>query len=787
MKKLFLRIKSWIKRVIKAITPGSNAMKGAAFGLFIVTASLWLLFNSLLVINLRDGWILILGLGLSILVVLAGFVARWLINGFNKLPKLFRLSLFMCIPLLVLLSNGPVIMITLLTLGILSGASILVLKLTGFNNLTIPRKIVTLLGLIIGFGGFITLGYFYSQVGFEVDPMENAALFDNPEIESIVASSPAEQGRFPVLTLTYGSGKDRHRTEFGEEVTIVTDSVNGVSFIDNWDGFSGWWRKKYWGFDAWSLPINGRVWYPEGEGPFPLVLVVHGNHGMQDYSDPGYDYLGELLASRGIILASVDENFINGSWSDLIGGSLSKENDARGWLLLEHLRVWHEWNSQEGHAFFNKIDTSRLALMGHSRGGEAVAHAAFFNKLPYYPDDASIAFDYNFNIQSIVAIAPVDGQYKPGDSRTEIEDVNYFVFHGSQDADVRSFMGAQQFERVSFTDSSYRFKSALYIYGANHGQFNTSWGNNDTGMPFTGALNLKQLLTKEDQEQVAKVYISAFLESTLNDKKEYLPLFLDARKGKDWLPNTIYLTEFEDSSLDLIADFEEDFDVSTVTKEGEVMTNNLTVWREEEIELKWQQKGSRALVIGWDYETENDSIESVADSLIASYTINLSNSYADSASVLVFSMTESTESSNPKSKGKWIRDENDNEEEESEVDEEDEDEDDGEDKKDEEEKADSPIDFTIQVTDSSGQILTFPLSSFSSLQREINVVIMKADFITGDNESEKIFQTFYFPLRELKQANPEFDPSMIQSVSFVFDRTTDGVVMIDEVGFMKKL
>ena len=88
-------------------------------------------------------------------------------------------------------------------------------------------------------------------------------------------------------------------------------------------------RKKYWGFDPKAFPINGRVWYPDGAGPFPLVLIVHGNHNMKDFSDPGYGYLGELLASRGFILASVDENFIN--------GGLRGENDGRGWLLLEHL------------------------------------------------------------------------------------------------------------------------------------------------------------------------------------------------------------------------------------------------------------------------------------------------------------------------------------------------------------------------------------------------------------------------------------------------------------------
>jgi hypothetical protein len=76
-------------------------------------------------------------------------------------------------------------------------------------------------------------------------------------------------------------------------------------------------RSRYWGFDVTNLPLNGRVWYPDGDGPFPLALIVHGNHFMMDYSDPGYDYLGQLLASRGIILVSVDQNFLNGSWTDI--------------------------------------------------------------------------------------------------------------------------------------------------------------------------------------------------------------------------------------------------------------------------------------------------------------------------------------------------------------------------------------------------------------------------------------------------------------------------------------
>ena len=39
--------------------------------------------------------------------------------------------------------------------------------------------------------------------------------------------------------------------------------------------------------------------------------------------------------------------------------------------------------------FHGKVDLDRIALIGHSRGGEAVAIAALFNRLPFYPDDGA--------------------------------------------------------------------------------------------------------------------------------------------------------------------------------------------------------------------------------------------------------------------------------------------------------------------------------------------------------------------------------------------------------------
>ena len=210
-------------------------------------------------------------------------------------------------------------------------------------------------------------------------------------------------------------------------------------------------------------------------------------------SDSGYAYLCELLASRGFIAVSIDETFLN------IGLFHEPPNQqaVRGWLLLEHLRVWHAWAKDPKNPLFGKVDLTRIALAGHSKGGEAAATAALFNKLAYYPDDANVRFNYGYAIRSVIAIAPVDGQYNPADQSRVLNDVNYLTLHGANDSDVSSFEGSRQYEHVHFSGSTPAFKSELYIYRANHSQFNTMWGPADVDTPAGWFLNLRPLLNAE--------------------------------------------------------------------------------------------------------------------------------------------------------------------------------------------------------------------------------------------------------------------------------------------------
>ena len=377
-------------------------------------------------------------------------------------------------------------------------------------------------------------------------------------------------------------------------------------------------RKDFWGFDLKKAPINGRVWCPDGAGPFPLVLIVHGNHDFRKFSDPGYAYLGELLASRGFIMTSVDENFING---------LSGENDARAWLLLKHLEAWKRFNETVDGPFYHRVDMTNIAVMGHSRGGEAAALAATFNRLKSYPDDFKQEFNFNFAIKSVVAIAPVDGQYKPTGQFTPLENVNYLLIHGSHDGDVSTAMGLRQYERLRFTDDQPWFKAVFFMYRANHGQWNTVWGNKDGGPRSGRSLDLRALIDPEAQRQFAKVVISGFLEATLHQKREYVPMFRDHRTAGAWLPKTMYTTRFQESGYHALAEFDGDIDLTTGSAPGVVLAgDSLSTWNENDVPFRGQSDTQRhnAVWLGWNNHIAGKDTAKMGKP--ASYTVTISDS-----------------------------------------------------------------------------------------------------------------------------------------------------------------
>ena len=595
--------------------------------------------------------------------------------------------------------------------------------------------------------------------------------------QRLEAPNPAGPGSHSVRRLYYGHGTDRRRAEFRDSITITTGTVDGTKLIST-SPENKRSRRDYWGFDFDSLPLNGRIWYPDGDGPFPLVLMVHGNHNMKDFSDPGYEYLGELLAGRGFIAVSVDENFLN--------GNLRGENDARGWMLLRHVEIWTAFNDSAGGPFHGKVDLENIGLIGHSRGGEAVAVAGLFNRLSHYPDDATLKFDFGFAIRALIAIAPIDGQYEPANRPTPLRDVNYLVIHGSHDGDVSAFSGLRQYQRITFGEGE-GFKSAIWMYRANHGQWNTVWGSTDGGPRSPRFLDLRGLVSEADQRQFAKVYLTAFLEATLKHRTEYRPMFTDHRTVGGWLPKTMYVTRFQDASFRPLADFSEDVDVTTGTAPGvRLEGDSLSTWKEAVVPLRWRDAdlGHNAVWLGWNNRIAGD--DTTQTGRPAAYAVSLPDSIrrawgvtGRSALILSLAPTEAVPSprkaAEDSAKGKNAKASGDTSVARTSPPA----------KRKAEAKDTIPLDLTIEGTDAQGHTARLRLGRYGTIRRPIEVNIYRRkgrDAQRLGRQSELVLQTFVIPLSDFADADAGFDAGQLSSIRLLFDRTKAGTVVVTDIG-----
>ena len=607
------------------------------------------------------------------------------------------------------------------------------------------------------------------------------------------APSPLEPGSLQVNSLYYGSGGDKNRAEYRDSLAFIAPRVDASKLVDL--GSSAKSRNDYWGFKPDSFPLNGRVWYPDGPGPHPLVLVAHGNHNMKDFSDPGYEYLGRHLASRGFILASLDMNFIN--------GGIRGENDARGWLFLKHLEAWKEFVDDPGNPLHGMVDWKNIGIMGHSRGGEAVGHAAAFNRLTHYPDDATLTWEFGYNINAVVAIAPVDGQYQPTSRLVPLENINYLVFHGTHDGDVSSFSGLRAWARIRYTEDASHFKASVYVHRANHGQWNTVWGPHDRGPRSGRSLDLRGLLEGEEQRQFALVYVTAFLEANLKGKKEYLPIFRDHRVAGGWLPKTMYITQLQESSFRPLADFEEDIDVTTGTADGvRIRGDSLATWKEDVLPFRYRTAPSptstqenQAVWLGWTNRIAGKDATRTGPP--ARYVLTLPEGLPSEwelgpQSTLDFMLTaqdrtpglrkdpeaekKKEEEGRKEGEGRgsggggwslpnpfaWLFS--------------------GEEEDEEEER--EPLRLSVQVVDAQGRCGKVLLNRYGPVRRPIEIRISRRDDQQYRGDSEMVLQSYSIPLEDFRKASDAgLDLSRLSAVHFLFDESVAGSVVLDQVGF----
>lgn len=231
--------------------------------------------------------------------------------------------------------------------------------------------------------------------------------------------------------------------------------------------------------------LYGVVRHPRdlGAGPFPLVLMLHGNHGIcrrtptsdqdscamsSDHECPqpgwfttpnaeGLAYLAETVAAQGYVAVSISGNAVN-CRNDWIA--------ERAALLRAHIERWTQFAGGAApfdDRFVGAIDLDRIALFGHSRGAEAVATVLAVLESSPVP---------GARVVSVFSLAPTDfGEPAP-------QNVAYGVLLPGCDGDVQFLFGTDLYDRsIRFDDGFPR--AQLLMAGANHNYFNTEWRIDD--------------------------------------------------------------------------------------------------------------------------------------------------------------------------------------------------------------------------------------------------------------------------------------------------------------------
>ncbi len=220
-------------------------------------------------------------------------------------------------------------------------------------------------------------------------------------------------------------------------------------------------------------------------GPYPLVLMLHGNHGIcrrtptsdtdicaesRDHECPllgyvttpnaeGLAYLAETVAAQGYVAVTISGNAMNCREVWIL---------ERARLIIEHLRRWEQWQRTSappfGRRFVGAVDTTRVSLFGHSRGGEAVAHV---------PELLAASPVSGVSVATVFSLAPTDYDMPTPTG------LPYAVLLPGCDGDVTTNVGTDIFDR-SIRGMDDFPRSQVLFSGANHNFFSTEWRVDDS-------------------------------------------------------------------------------------------------------------------------------------------------------------------------------------------------------------------------------------------------------------------------------------------------------------------
>lgn len=316
---------------------------------------------------------------------------------------------------------------------------------------------------------------------------------------------------------------------------------------------------------------------------------------------------------------------------------------------------------------------------------------------------------------------------------------------GGHDADTHTAIAIPTYNRVRFADNPDAFAAVAYLYRANHGQFNTVWADRDYGLMDSMLLNRQAYLSREEQQQAAKVIITAFLEAALNEQDGYRELFRTPQTAAAWLPDDLLVTSYKDASFRAVDTSTRGGQATQVVLPGATAAaTDFASWRRERLLLRDEEtaQGNLALYLTWEAGAAPMYSLELPQEAIRQWTLTGQNAFTFALAIA----------------------------------------------------GDEPLPLAVQVElETAVGTVRLPLSQFAAIHPPLPAHILKADWIEPvlgfdkinvQTPYERVLQTYVLPLSAFEAADSTFQPDQIMAIRFIFVGEQGGALYLDDIGFM---
>jgi len=492
----------------------------------------------------------------------------------------------------------------------------------------------------------------------------------------------------------------------------------------------------------------------------PIVILTPDGTRVAEFKNyEGLEYLASHLASYGFVAISINLNgrFTSPDTSHVTAELVAPAMDVvacrpfradqvaiahRGLTILRHIQAMTDRNRMDP-LFRNRVDLNTIALIGQSRGGEAVVSA--YNIRGRLPDNP---------IRAVLSIAP-------SDLRNMGMDAPYCVILGSDDLDTFDGSGLRLYDRARPP------KQMIWVHGAIHNYFSSNWHRQDEGWAVEPAVSRPQ------HQNIAKGYSNVFLQRYVNGVAAASAYFTrDIRLASlasvelhqaYQTTGGLVVDQFEDVPADrtrnalnggVTAPAVRSFDEVILYRFTDAAPFTLVAAHENDLVA-----GIRDLVgcmvnqRSWYHDTNGLIVE--WDSAAARYTTSLPNisvappqpnSSDPRFDVLSFRVAQDV-SVNPG----------------------------------------GPQDFRVRLTDSAGQHATLRVGAFATIPfpRKAGLNIGTAATPRTVDLTKSVLKTVRLPLSKFKQSNPKLNLGSLASITFEFSEKAPGRLGFDDLEFSK--